>query len=246
MNQMNVNTKLIMTTVTILAGVLSIGLLSYNQIQQINAQTSNLLGLEEILGLDKLRDLIGDHIVINPPSNTNEDYLEIDKAVVAKAANKVQAVLQAHGHIPKDGSGGAFGYGVLTTQGLNAIMVSTTHAGVLDSEDQRNANDPRWHNHYVSLAVDENGPCGQNPAVTSITFQSPGEVVVNKNKAVMSNLPSTFTGTNALTGASLTLSPGTNVQNVVSFVLEPIFNPAGGLEAVCVADITPADKVIKN
>jgi UDP-N-acetylmuramyl tripeptide synthase len=128
---------------------------------------------------------------------------------------------------------------------LNAIMVSTTHAGVLDSEDQRNANDPRWHNHYVSLAVDENSPCSQDPAVTSITFQSPGEVIVNKNKAVMSNLPSTFTGTNALTGAALTLSPGTNVQNVVSFVLEPIFE-SGILEAVCVTDITPADKVIKN
>lgn len=170
----------------------------------------------------------------------------IKSLYLAKAANKVQAVLQAHGHIPKDGSEGAFGYGILTNQELSAIMVSTTHKGVLDSEDQRNANDPVWHNHYVSLAVNPVGPCGSNPAVTSITFQSPGQVIVNKDKAVMSNLPAKFTGTNALTGNPLALNPGTNVQNVVSFVLEPIFGTNNQLQAVCVTDIHPADKIIKN
>jgi hypothetical protein len=239
---MNTNAKLIMTA-AIVAGVLSIGLsLSYTQIQQTSAQSSSLMGLENIPGFDLFKELARD----NNNVATSQDYLDIDKAVVGKTANKVQAVLQAHGHIPKDGSGGAFGYGILTTQGLNAIMVSTTHAGVLDSEDQRNANDPRWHNHYVSLANVPNDPCGSDPAVTSITFQSPGEVVVSKNKAVMSNLPAKFTGTNALTGAPLTLNPGTNVQNVVSFVLEPIFDDEDELEAVCVKDIRPADKVIKN
>ena len=71
-------------------------------------------------------------------------------------------------------------------------------------------------------------------------------MIVNKDKAVMTNLPAKFTGTNALTGAPLTLTPGTNVQNVVSFVLEPIFDNEDELEAVCVKDIKPADKVIKN
>ena len=124
-------------------------------------------------------------------------------------------------------------------------MVSTTHKGVLDSEDQRNANDPRWPNHYVSLGEDSIH-CGSNAAVTSITFQSPGEVVVSKDKAVMSNLPAKFTITNALTGNPLTLNPGTNVQDVVSFKLQPIFSPTHQLQAVCVTDIHPADKVIKN
>jgi hypothetical protein len=226
------------------AGILSIGLFSYYQIQQSSAQSNGLSGFDKIPGFDIFKEMIGENNNV-AAQNANEDYLDIDKAIVAKAVNKVQAVLQAHGHIPKDGNGGAFGYGILTTQGPSAIMVSTTHAGVLDSKEQRNANDPIWHNHYVSLGEDSEN-CGANPAVTSITFQSPGEVIVNKNKAVLSNLPSTFKGTNALTGAPLTLSPGTNVQNVVSFVLEPIFNNAGGLEAVCVADITPADKIIKN
>ncbi len=129
---------------------------------------------------------------------------------------------------------------------MNAIIVSTTHKGVLDSEDQRNKNDPRWHNHYVSLAVNPAGPCGPNPAVTSITFQSPGEVAVSKDRAVMSNLPGKFTGTNALTGSPLTLNPGNNIQNVGSFVLDPIFVANNQLKAVRVTDIHPADKIIKN
>ena len=117
-------------------------------------------------------------------------------------------------------------------------MVSTTHKGVSDSEDQRNANDPKWHNHYVSLAVDPTGPCGSNKVVTSITFQSPGEVLVSKDKAIMSNLPAKFTGINALTGNPLTLNPGTNVQDVVSFKLQPIFGLANQLQS-CMCDRYP-------
>jgi hypothetical protein len=242
---MNLNAKVIMAAAAIVAGVLTIGLLPYNQVQQTSAQSNGLIGLDNIPGFDIFKEMASDSNSAST-QDTNADYLDIDKAVVGKTAKNVQAILQAHGHIPKDGSGGAFGYGILTSQGLNAIMVSTTHAGVLDSEDQRNANDPRWHNHYVSLAVDPTGPCESDPAVTSITFQSPGEVVVNKNKAIMSNLPAKYTGTDALTGNPLTLNPGTNVKNVVSFVLEPIFDDEKELEAVCVTNIQPADKVIKN
>jgi hypothetical protein len=242
---MNLNAKVIMAAAAIVAGVLTIGLLPYNQVQQTSAQSNGLIGLDNIPGYDIFKEMASDSNSAST-QDTNADYLDIDKAVVGKTAKNVQAILQAHGHIPKDGSGGAFGYGILTSQGLNAIMVSTTHAGVLDSEDQRNANDPRWHNHYVSLAVDPTGPCESDPAVTSITFQSPGEVVVNKNKAIMSNLPAKYTGTDALTGNPLTLNPGTNVKNVVSFVLEPIFDDEKELEAVCVTNIQPADKVIKN
>jgi hypothetical protein len=242
---MNLNAKVIMAAAAIVTGILTIGLLPYNQVQQTSAQSNGLIGLDNIPGYDIFKEMASDSNSAST-QDTNADYLDIDKAVVGKTAKNVQAILQAHGHIPKDGSGGAFGYGILTSQGLNAIMVSTTHAGVLDSEDQRNANDPRWHNHYVSLAVDPTGPCESDPAVTSITFQSPGEVVVNKNKAIMSNLPAKYTGTDALTGNPLTLNPGTNVKNVVSFVLEPIFDDEKELEAVCVTNIQPADKVIKN
>lgn len=241
---MKLNAKLLITML-VTAGIFTIGFISYTQIQPTNAQSTGLSGFDKLPGFDIFKGLIGGDNNNNPSITANEEFLDVDKAVVAKAAGKVQAVLQAHGHIPTNGNGGAFGYGILTTQGLNAIMVSTTHKGVLDSEDQRNANDPRWHNHYVSLGADSTH-CGSNPAVTSITFQSPGEVVVSKDKAVMSNLPSKFTGTNALTGNPLTLNPGTNVQDVVSFKLQPVFSSTNQLEAVCVTDIQPADKVIKN
>ena len=80
----------------------------------------------------------------------------------------------------------------------------------------------------------------------SITFQSPGSVVVNKDKAVLSNLPAQFIGTDALTGDKLTLTPGTNVDRVVSFKLAPVFDEdTDELEAVCVTDVRDADKIIK-
>jgi hypothetical protein len=41
----------------------------------------------------------------------------------------------------------------------------------------------------------------------------------------------------------LTLKPGTDVNNVVSFQLEPHFDNKGGLQAVCVKDIKPADNI---
>lgn len=242
---MKLNTKISMI-VLIAIGISSIGFISYVQLQPTSAQSPGFLGLDNLPGYDTFKGLIGKDNSNKAVITSNADYLDIDKAVVGTAANKVQAVLQAHGHIPTNGNEGAFGYSILTTQGLNAIMVSTTHKGVLDSEDQRNANDPRWHNHYVSLAVNPTGPCGSNPSVTSITFQSPGEVLVSKDKAVMSNLPGKFTGTNALTNKPLTLNPGTNVENVVSFKLLPVFSTANQLQAVCVTDIHDADKVIKN
>lgn len=53
-----------------------------------------------------------------------------------------------------DAAGSAFGYGLLTDQETDAIIVTTTHSGVLDSETQNgDASDPIWHNHYVRLGL---------------------------------------------------------------------------------------------
>ena len=238
---MKSNSKLFIMTIVL--GSLFIGLLSYVQVQSSSAQSTGLSALKNIPGYSMFEETLNDKAGASTAAIGTPDYRIIDKAVIAKSANNVQAVLQAHGHIPTNGDGGAFGYGILTTQGLNAVMVSTTHKGVYDSEDQKGTNDPRWHNHYVSLADVPGDPCGSNPAVTSITFQSPGEVVVNKNKAVMSHLPAKFTGTSPPPDVHrVTLNPGTNVQDVVSFTLEPTDN------SVCVTNIKHIDKddIIKN
>ena len=162
---------------------------------------------------------------------TSHGYLTINTALVQTSG--LNAVLRTNGLIPTGGSGGAFGYGIITSAGLSAVIVTTTHQGVRDSVTQGSGAGPIWHNHFVRLAVITTGPCANNPQVTAITFQQPGRVLISGNNAYLQGIPSSFTGTDALTGNPLTLSPGHNVQNVVSFVLAPIFS-GGSLEAcVC-------------
>ncbi|MCI0563062.1 MAG: hypothetical protein MN733_31680 [Nitrososphaera sp.] len=78
--------------------------------------------------------------------------------------------------VPTDGSEGAFGSGILTSDG-DAILVATTHGGVLDSEDQSFTMDPIFHNHFVRLG--EVPDCGSDPGVVDISWQSPGRVVID-------------------------------------------------------------------
>jgi hypothetical protein len=176
-------------------------------------------------------------------STESEDFLNIREATIDANSDEMSAFLETHGHIPTDGSGGAFGYGILTSKGLDAVVVSTTHAGVLDSEVQDDADDPVWHNHFVTLGQDSEN-CGDDPAVQSITFESPGQIDVNDNNADMTNIPSSFSGTDALSGDDLTIEPGTDVDDVVSFKLSPQFNDDNDLEAVCVTDIQSAENIV--
>jgi hypothetical protein len=93
------------------------------------------------------------------------------------------------------------------------------------------------------LGFGVSGLCGNNPEVVAITFQQPGRVVIAGSQAILQGIPSSFTGTDALTGKPITLSPGHNVQNVISFILDPKFQ-GGALKAVCVEDIIPAQQHI--
>jgi hypothetical protein len=173
-----------------------------------------------------------------------EDFLTIDRAVVIvdEEDEEISAFLRTAGSIPKDGSGGAFGYGILTDAGLDGIMITTTHAGVRDSEVQDDASDPVFHNHYVELATGLSGLC-EGPEVADLTFESPGDVNVLQRLVLMHDLPFSFSGTSALTDEPLTITPGGNVEDVVSFTLEPKFDDEGNLAAVCVNDITSAERL---
>ena len=171
------------------------------------------------------------------------DFLNIREATIGADSDEMSAFLETHGHIPTNGDGGAFGYGVLTDEGLDAVVVSTTHAGVQDSEEQSNASDPVWHNHYVTLSQDSDN-CGNDSKVESITFESPGEVDIRDDNADLTKLPSSFSGTDALSGADLTIKPGTSVKDVVSFKLAPQFNDNGELEAVCVTNLQSAENIV--
>ena len=98
-----------------------------------------------------------------------------------------------------------------------------------------------FHNHFVRLGAV--GACGSNPGVVDITWESPGRVVINEHRVLVSQVPTgAFDATHSITGGDLSMTLGDEVGAVVSFQLAPVFG-AGGLEAVCVTNITPAEKV---
>jgi hypothetical protein len=177
-----------------------------------------------------------------------EDFLTIQRAVVRvdNEEEETTALLMTHGIIPKDGSGGAFGYGILTDAGLDGVEVTTTHAGIKDSKVQKDASDPVFHNHYVKLATGLSGRC-EGPEVADLTFESPGHVNVLQKLVAVRDLPFSFSGTSALNDQPLTITPGGNIEDVVSFTLEPKFDDDGNLAAVCVNDIKSAqDLIVKD
>jgi len=170
-------------------------------------------------------------------------YLTIKRAIVSSGA--LDALLQTNGNIPKDGSGGAFGYGIMTKAGDNAVIVATTNDNMRDSTTQGSGSGPIWHNNFARLAVVPGGLCGSDKQITAITFEQPGIVSVKGSEVSIASVPSSFTGTDSITGNPLTISPGNNVQKVVSFVLDP--KPSiQDLKAVCVKNMTPAEQVIQR
>jgi hypothetical protein len=187
--------------------------------------------------------LVASPLTLAYASTESDDFLNIREATIDANSDEMSAFLETHGHIPTNGDGGAFGYGILTTEGLDAVVVSTTHAGVLDSEEQEDASDPVWHNHFVTLG-DDTENCGDDPAVQAITFESPGQVNIDNENADIAQIPASFSGTDALSQEDLTLSPGTDVEDVVSFRLAPQFNDDDELEAVCVTDIQSAENIV--
>ena len=43
-----------------------------------------------------------------------DDFLNIREATIDADTDEMSTILETHGHIPTNGDGGAFGYGVLT------------------------------------------------------------------------------------------------------------------------------------
>jgi hypothetical protein len=194
-----------------------------------------------MLGLLVVAGFIGTAVAAPVLATTLESFLIIEKAEVS-ANGELEARLITEGMIPTDGSEGAFGYGILTEDG-DAILVATTHAGVLDSEEQNYILDPTWHNHFVRLG--EVAECGEDQGVVDITWQSPGEVEINDNMASISGVPTDeFEGWDSITGEELSMTLGETVSEVISFKLDPVFDEEDGLQAVCVTDIRSAEEEV--
>ncbi|MEZ4104375.1 MAG: hypothetical protein R3B60_03755 [Candidatus Paceibacterota bacterium] len=159
----------------------------------------------------------------------------LSEAKITKKSADFTADLKAMGLMPLNGENGAVGYGIITDKGTDQVIVATTHGGVLDSEMQKDASDPIWHNHIVRLG--EVAMCGENPGVVDITFESPGDIEVKEQGVVMAEVPAMFSGTHSLSKEKISFAPGTDVQGVVQFSLEPKFSETNELQAVCVTNI---------
>jgi hypothetical protein len=197
------------------------------------------------LGLLVVAGFIGTIFDIPPVfAPTAESFLTIERANVSIADNDddLTARFLTEGLlIPTNGTEGAFGYGILTDDG-DSILVTHTHPGVLDSEDQRFIEDPIWHNHFVKLGDVEQ--CGEDQGVIDVTWQSPGVVTIDDNTARISGVPTDeFEGWDSITGEPLSMTLGEDVSDAVSFKSDPVFGE-DGLEAVCVTDIRSAEEEV--
>jgi hypothetical protein len=197
------------------------------------------------LGLIVLAGFIGTLFDIPPVFGfAAESFLTIERSSVSiDDDDELTAELDVEGLlIPTNGTEGAFGYAILTDEG-DAILVAHTHSGVLDSEAQRFIEDPIWHNHFVKLGDVEQ--CGEDQGVIDITWQSPGEVRIDDNIAIISDVPTDeFEGWDSITGESLSMTLGEAVSEVISFKLDPVFDEEDGLEVVCVTDIRSAEEEV--
>jgi hypothetical protein len=195
------------------------------------------------LGLIVVAVFIG-NIFNTPPvfASTAESFLTIERANASIDDDELAISLIVEGLlIPTNGTEGAFGYGILTDEG-DAILVAHTHAGVLDSEDQRFIEDPIWHNHFLKLGDVEQ--CGEHQGVVDITWQSPGVVTIDDNTATISQIPiDEFEGEDSITGEPVSMVLAEDVDDVISFRLDPVFGD-DGLEAVCVTDIRSAEEEV--
>ena len=198
------------------------------------------------LGLIVVAGFIGTIFDIPPIfALTAESFLTLERANVSIDDDELTTRLIVEGLlIPTDGTGGAFGYGILTEDGDDAILVAHTHPEVMDSEDQRFIEDPIWHNHFVKLG-DNVEQCGEDQGVVDITWQSPGEVRIDDNTASISGVPTDeFEGWDSITGEELSMTLGETVSEVISFKLDPVFDEEDGLQAVCVTDIRSAEEEV--
>ena len=169
----------------------------------------------------------------------DDDYLDVQKAIIDIDKNIIKdIVFKTRGDIPQENRDKNFGYGVVTLANNTLNVIATTShpkLGIIDSELQKSPEDPVFHNHYVILG--NNSICGDNPAIQDLSFTSPGKVIIDGNKAILKDLPASAQGQ----FTNVTITPGTNVLIVASFLLESHFSQQGQLQAVCVVDIKPVE-----
>jgi parallel beta-helix repeat protein len=171
---------------------------------------------------NKFKDNDADFCPPLPPS-----YLQIEKvsinAETEDGSSELNVKIRTDGPVPLDGSGGAFGYAVLTG-GFNNVLVLVTHLGIDDSEFE----DPvtGFHTHVLDL-MSATGSCGGFDAevdfaasLANPAFDPGYRFKVRGREASIRDVP-----------ASDLADAG--VETVASFTITPVF-AAGALTNLCV------------
>ena len=176
---------------------------------------------------------------------TSTTFTELTTAVVITDSSELEKVrIYAGADVPTDGSGGAFGYGVISSAGLDAIVVTTTHAGVKDSIAQVDADDASFHNHYVKLTDNADDAKCPGLEVVDISYQEPGDVSVSGSGVVIEDAPYYFGATHSLSEAHISFNADADVNDVVYFSIDPVdsegntITDVADLAAVCINDVT--------
>ncbi|MGD1836346.1 MAG: hypothetical protein ACPKQO_11565, partial [Nitrososphaeraceae archaeon] len=169
------------------------------------------------------------------------NFLELKNAVIDINDEVITDIIfKAQGKIPINNPGINWGYGIVTTDtvGQTEVIVTTSHPDlpIADSDLQKgDPTDDVIHNHYAILDQEPQGLCGSDPFIVDLTTESPGEIFVKQNKAILKNLPQMVTGGNF--NPAEIFEPGIDIQVPGSFQLEYVEdenNPENF--AVCVVD----------
>jgi len=158
--------------------------------------------------------------------------LDINDGVITDIIFKAQANIPLHPGID-------WGYGIITLDESQTpnVIATTSHPNLPIADSELQNGDPEndvLHNHYVILGVDEMGLCGPDPFIQDLTFESPGQIFVKQNEAILKNLPESVIGGN-FPPEPTTFIPGTNYQVAASFQLKYVENPMDSMDfAICV------------
>ncbi|MDR4511041.1 MAG: hypothetical protein MRJ93_04975 [Nitrososphaeraceae archaeon] len=94
----------------------------------MNKRKGSMVLLSSLLAVS-LSLVISSPLAMVWASSNGDDFREKKKADIGIKDDIIKTIFfKTRGEIPTDGSGGAFGYGVVTSD--NKAIVTTTHAGV--------------------------------------------------------------------------------------------------------------------
>jgi hypothetical protein len=183
------------------------------------------------------------------PQSQPADYLDLEKTIVKIKEDPVtenntitDVIYKVGGYVPEYDMVPPFGYGVITlvtneTGGTELNVIATTsHSGLLDSQAQEDdPENPILHNHFAVLG--NNATCGNLPSIDALSFEEIGQVFVDGKTIIVKDLPPS-----ALDRTNQTeITPGTNIQFVASFLLEPVFDDQNPDELIAVC-VNPVDE----